>query len=96
VAAYVEAIEEPRAERAAEVVLEPLGPVGLYLANGRWQVDAILGLCECPDFRVHNTKRFRIRCKHLFKALQVWGGRGPSLDQAGRSAVSYGTRPRLA
>jgi ribonuclease HI len=74
VAAYVEAMEEPRAARADEVVLEPVGSYGLFLANGRWRTDAALGLCDCPDFKRHNTKRFRIRCKHLFKALRLWSG----------------------
>jgi ribonuclease HI len=74
VAAYVAAMEEPRAARAEEVALEPLEHEGLFLANGRWRVDAVVGRCGCPDFERHNRGRFRVRCKHLFRALEVWGG----------------------
>jgi ribonuclease HI len=85
-AAYVETLEGERRARAKEVRLEPLPEKlgkGLYLANGRWRVDAVLGLCDCPDYRKINAPgRPRVRCKHLLKAERVWDGPALPLRRA--------------
>ena len=80
--------EECRRERARDVKLERVGR-GLYRANDRYLVDAILGICGCRDFEMHNGKKRRkkeeeeagvplvvvvvVRCKHLIAAEEAEG-----------------------
>jgi ribonuclease HI len=83
VASYVGTLEAERRARAEDVRLEPLPGKGLYLANGRWRVDAVLGLCDCPDYRKLNAPgRPRVRCKHLLKTERVWDGPALPLRRA--------------
>lgn len=74
----VAVLEEGRRVRAKEVELEKIGR-GLYRSNGRYVVDAILGLCGCRDFEIRNGKKRPIagvalvRCKHLIAAEEAHG-----------------------
>jgi len=61
---YVSTLEAERRELAREVSIVMLRP-GLYLADGRHQVDVALGVCSCRDFKKLNSGRFHIRCEHL-------------------------------
>jgi ribonuclease HI len=61
---YVSTLEAERAELARAVSIVMLRP-GLYLADGRHQVNIPLGLCTCRDFKNLNSGRFHIRCAHL-------------------------------
>jgi ribonuclease HI len=61
---YVSSLEAERTELAREVPAVRLRP-GLYLADGRHQVNILLGLCSCRDFKKLNSGRFRVRCEHL-------------------------------
>lgn len=77
--ARVAVLEEGRRERAMEVKLEKIGR-GLYRANDRYVVDAILGLCGCRDFEIHNGRKRKkadlsliVRCKHLIAAEEAEG-----------------------
>ena len=85
-------LEEGRRERAKEVELQKIGR-GLYRANGRYVVDAILGLCGCRDFEIHNGKKRKVgvplvRCKHLIAAEQAEEGvRNTGRPRAGRGSV---------
>ncbi len=54
--ARVAVLEEGRRERATGVKLRKIGR-GLYRANERYLVDAILGLCGCRDFEMRNGRK---------------------------------------
>jgi ribonuclease HI len=64
---YISTLEAERTELAREVSVVMLRP-GLYLADGRHQVNVPLSLCSCRDFKKLNSGRFRVRCEHLIAA----------------------------
>lgn len=69
---YVSTLESERAGLAREVTAVMLRP-GLYLADGRHQVNDFLGVCSCSDFKKLNSGRFHIRCEHLIASGQSEG-----------------------
>ena len=76
--ARVAVLEEGRRVRAKGVKLQKIGR-GLYRANGRYVVDALLGFCGCRDFEINNGKKRKagvplVRCKHLIAAEKAHNG----------------------
>jgi hypothetical protein len=70
-------VEGGQGERAKDAKLERVGS-GPYLANKRYLVGAILGLCGGRDYGRHDGKKKRrkagvplvVRCKHLIAAQE--------------------------
>jgi len=71
-------LEEGRRERAEGVKLKKIGR-GLYRANDRYVIDAILCLCGRRHFERHNGKKRKkagvplVRSKHLITAEDAEG-----------------------
>jgi hypothetical protein len=70
--ARVAVLEEGRRERAKGVKLRKIGR-GLYRANERYLVDAILGLCGCRDFEMRNCRK-RKKAGGQLAPDAVWSG----------------------
>ena len=69
---YISTLEAEREGLAREVSAVMLRP-GLYLADGRHQVNIALRMCSCRGFKKLNSGRFHIRCEHLI-AIQEGEG----------------------